>query len=401
MFQIPVGFFRHPLGKAVGMVFHVAARHLRSRTRQTVLSILSILVGVTALLTAMSLANGLSGEFQKRIMAFSSHLTLTPLNHGFFMDYQKITNDAGTFPEVKESAVQIAGQALIEHKGMVGGIRLYGVETILPVRVPGSGVLMREGNFEPKRRHTVVLGQALAEAMSIAPGASVTISSLDQKGTFLVTGIFESGMYDYDLSFAYTGLATAQWLYDVPDVVTEIGINLQRAADTERIAKVFSQRFNCLCETYIGRNRTFFTALKTEKIVVSLLVLFILIVAGIGIAGNLMLIVSEKKRDIGILRAMGWSKRQVRNLFLLEGALIGLIGTILGTLAGFVLCRYLDMYPVSVPGEVYLLSTLPVTMDAADFFAVNLFAIFCALAASYMPARQASLVHPAEALHME
>ncbi|MDP7421975.1 MAG: ABC transporter permease [bacterium] len=383
------------------MIFLVARRHLTNRRRQTLLSVLSIFVGVTALITSMSMANGLTGEFMKRIMAFSSHLILLPADRGFFFNYREITGKLKNRPEVKETHVSIAGQALVEYQGMVAGVRLYGTETVLQFRSSSDNVVMKQGSFQPENKHTLVLGQALADALNLSPGAELTISSLDRKAQFTVTGIFESGMYDYDLGFAYTGLENAQWLHELPDVVTEIGVNLNDSEQSESIAGELADQFHCRVETFMERNRTFFSALKTEKIVVSLLVLFILVVAGIGIAGSLTLIVSEKKRDIGVLRTMGWSSRQIKHLFLLEGGLIGLLGTVLGTAAGWCLCRYLDVHLIQVPGEVYLLSTIPVTIHWPDILAVNLFAILCSLIAAYIPAKQAAGVSPAEVLHLE
>jgi lipoprotein-releasing system permease protein len=219
-----------------------------------------------------------------------------------------------------------------------------------------------------------------------------------------VAGLAESGFYDYDSTRCYVGLQSAQRLFGLGDQVTAIEV---RVRDLDRLPQAQAEIESVLGGEYevtnlLEMNRAFFSALRLEKLLLFLAVGLIIMVAALNIVSTLVLTVKDKTRDLGTLRALGASRRQILMLFLAQGLLIGVLGTLSGCLAGLGLCWWLDTYQViRLPADVYYLSFIPFKVRAGDFSAVAALAVLVSLAAALAPAWQASRLLPAQALRYE
>jgi lipoprotein-releasing system permease protein len=262
----------------------------------------------------------------------------------------------------------------------------------------------------------IVLGSELAARIATAVGDTVVLASLagaersaigytPKLRQFRVVGIFTSGLYTYDSSFGFTGIAAAQELFKLGDAVTGIEIRLADMFDAPRVAAELVRALDTpglRSNNWIELNRNLFTWMKLEKAVMFLILALIVLVAAFSIVSTLFMVVFEKRRDIGVLKSLGASRRVVLRVFLYQGLLIGGIGTGLGTALGGGLIAVLRRYPiVRLPGDVYFIERLPVRPEAGDFAAVILAALTLCLAAAIYPAWRASQLDPVDAIRRQ
>jgi lipoprotein-releasing system permease protein len=262
----------------------------------------------------------------------------------------------------------------------------------------------------------IVLGQYLANALGVSAGDEVVLTSplqgsatifgmIPRVKKFKVVGIFSSGMYDYDSSLGYISIAAAQDFLGLGGYVTGVEIKVKDMYKAPQIADSVIRTlggFPYTASNWIELNRTLFSWMKTEKIVMFVILMLIVAVAAFNIISTLIMVVMEKRRDIGILKSMGATSRSVMRIFIAEGVAVGLIGTALGCIAGFVGCYLLQKYKfITLPGDVYFIDRLPVKMEAGDFLMVALVAVGVCFAATLYPSWKASRLVPVEAIRYE
>ena len=398
----------------------VAFRYLKAKRKglfagaTALIGIIGVCVGVAALITTLSVMNGFQTDIEKKIIGAQAHMTIYGL--GQSADIEGFKKIILSNPHVKAVAPFVIGQAILTYDHNTSGIILKGLDPASEFKVNDLGKKLREGSWkgldDNGKIPGIVLGEELARNVGAWVGDQVVLVSPKEMTTaiglvpkmqkFKVLGLLHTGYYEYDSMTAYTNIPAASAFFGLKTQATGLEARLDDIALVSKVAEELRQKlgFGAVVRTYAQMNQTLFSALKLEKFVMFLILVLIVLVASLNIASTLIVHSVEKTRDIGILKAMGATPRQIRRIFLAEGLIIGAFGIAMGLLLGFTLCYVIVHYPiVKLPSDIYYLSRVPVDIQAMDVMAVSLVGILLAALATLYPARKASLVDPVEAIH--
>jgi lipoprotein-releasing system permease protein len=406
----------------------IALRYFRAKRRTgfisiiTYVSIIGVLIGVAALDIVLAVFNGFEGEVRTRLINADAHIRVRKYYSREIENYQVLADSIRTVPHVIGASPVITKDGVIRSKdnNQPAFIRALDPESAAQVsEVPNSIV---EGSFdlgmqevEGRELAGIVLGRFLAENLFIFDeGDIVTLFTIPEQAgimtpprvrQFVVTGISEIGFYEYDKVMAYISIDAAQKLFDLPNSVTWIEVKLDDYDLAGKVAPLIDKKlggYPFISKTWFELNRSLYSWMTIEKWGAFIVLSLIIMVAAFNIVGSLIMIVMEKTREIGILKSMGASSRGIMKIFMFEGLIVGLLGTILGGLIGFMVCYLQQKFGlVSLPSDVYLIDKLPVDMQFFDFAAVTVAAIFLCLVASVYPAFKASRLEAVEAIRYE
>jgi lipoprotein-releasing system permease protein len=408
----------------------IGLRYLKAKRKQTfvslitIISIAGVMVGVTALIVVLAVMNGFKEDLQEKILGVTSHVVVSSFD-GPVSNYREVAADVEGVAEVAAAAPFIYAQVMINSRRAVSGAVLRGIEPETAAKVINLPKNLRSGSLEELEvadesggmgaTPGIILGNELARNLGVVRGDPVTVISplgrltplgqVPRSQTFRVAGIFDSGMYEYDSTLGYVSLGTAQRFLGIGDRVTGIEIRVDNIYGADRVATAISRAlggYPFWSRDWMRMNKNLFSALKLEKIVMFIILTLIILVAAFNIVGTLIMVVIEKTRDIAILKSMGATRRSILKIFMIEGLVIGLVGTLLGLLGGYLLCKLLATYQfIELPRDVYYISTLPVKMEPLDVTLIALAAVVISLVATVYPAWQASRLDPAEAIRYE
>ncbi|MBW2392076.1 MAG: lipoprotein-releasing ABC transporter permease subunit [Deltaproteobacteria bacterium] len=408
----------------------IGLRYLRAKRKQTfvslitLISIAGVMVGVTALIVVIAVMNGFKEDLRDKILGVTSHVVISRFD-GNISKYQEVRAKVEEVSGVNAATPFIYTQVMISSRKAISGAVLRGIEPKTASKVINLPKNLRAGSLEELEAENkpegmrstpgIILGNELARNIGASRGEPVTVISplgrltplgrVPRSQTFRVAGIFDSGMYEYDSTIAYVSLWAAQRFLGIGDRVTGIEVRVDDIYEADRVARAIGKAlggYPYWSRDWMRMNKNLFSALKLEKIVMFIILTLIILVAAFNIVGTLIMVVIEKTRDIAILKSMGATRRSIMKIFLIEGAVIGLVGTLLGLLGGYTLCTLLATYKfIELPSDVYYISTLPVKMNPLDVALIALAAIVITLAASVYPAWQASRFDPAEAIRYE
>ena len=404
----------------------VAARYLRAKGRSEFRTLISSLavggvtVGVAAAIIVLGVMNGFTKEVRGRIVGTNAHIVLLDPTESGIEDVDSVRERVEAVAGVTATSAFNFGKVLLTSDDEGEGAVLRGSDleaeagvTEVPgwIFPPGADFARRE-SAEGDTLPGVVLGKDLAAKLRTGLGMTVTATVPDARGrggvprmrSFVVTGLFESGIYEYDAALAITSLEASAEALKLGDRATGI---LVRVDDMEA-APAIGQRIveevaspSLWSNDWVRQNRQLFLWMKIEKLVGYLIFAIILVVAAFLIASTLIMIVLEKTREIGVLMSLGAGRRGVRNIFLIEGMTLGGVGTGLGCLVGALGCFALDRYSLGLPGDVYFIDTLPVSLWWGDVVLVVGLSLLICLFSSIYPSWRASKLVPVEAIRYE
>ena len=410
---------------ALPVEYYIGLKYLLAKRKQTFISIISIIsiagvaVGVMAMIIVLAVMSGFEKELKERILGATAHVHVTSLE-GSVNEPFRLAADVLKVPGVAGASPYVFSQVMISSGTGASGAVLRGVDAATVGNVTRLPRDIRLGSLSALSKRTAdglggtILGRELASHLGVtvgdiveivAPGGNVTpLGAFPRLTRFRVGGIFESGMYEYDSTFAYVSLEEAGRLAGMGGRATGVEVkvdDIYKAGDVaERIRGRLGHPY--WAKDWMQSNRNLFSALKLEKVVMFVILVLIVMVAAFNIISTLIMVVMEKTRDIAILMTLGATRRTVRRIFALEGLLIGLSGTALGTALGGGLCLLLRRYQfIRLPSDVYYISTLPVSLDPANFVLVAASSVAICFLATLYPASQASRVDPAEAIRYE
>jgi len=368
----------------------------------------------------LSVMSGFEDDLKTKILGTNAHMII--LQHGSPMrHYGEVMQRVQNTPGIVALTPFILSQAMLTSETNVQGVVLRGIDAQTAGRVINIEKILKKGSMEDLKQNDPVsnhpgifIGKELARSLGVLQGETVVVVSpvgaLTPLGggplmkKFRVAGIFESGMYEYDTSLAYISLENAQKFLGMEGTVTGIEIRVENIYGVKKVGEGVRKAlgFPFWTKDWMEMNRSLFAALKLERTVMFIILVLIVLVAAFGIVSSLIMVVMEKNKDIAVLKSMGATSQSIMRIFVLEGLIIGLAGTILGLIGGYGICLLLAEYQfISLPRDVYYISRLPVKINGLDFFLVALAAMGISFLATLYPSWQASRLDPAEALRYE
>ncbi len=406
--------------------YYIGLRYLRARRKQamisviTAISIFGVALGVAALIIVIAVMTGFESDLRDKILGTNAHIVIMPFDYKDNMaDYLELTDKISRIKGIKTVSPFVFSKVMISNGSRNDGIILKGIDP--EKRSMDMGKYMRKGSVSALRSNSadnsypgIIMGIELAAAIGakyngivrlVSSGDIVTPMGVIPKTLAMkIVGYFQTGMYEYDRTMAYTSLDTARRLTGLHNGVSGFEIWVNDIYTTQPIVKhlkrTLGNRF--WIRDWKEMNRTFFAALKLEKLAMFVILTLIVFVAAFNIISSLTMMVMEKHKDIGILKAMGASARSVHLIFMAQGIIIGIVGTGLGCVVGVTVSWIADTYKlIHLQGEVYYISHLPFQTRFLDVLAICAASLAISFLATIYPARQAAKLNPVEAIRYE
>jgi lipoprotein-releasing system permease protein len=409
----------------MGFETFIGRRYLRAKQKQafisliTILSIAGVAVGVMALIVVIAVMTGFEADLKIRILGGQPQVMI--MRHGGgFTQYRQVLQEVEKTPGVEAATPFIYAQIMLRSKNGASGAVLRGIDpdsaghvmkTLQGVDLPSSTEVRSAPDSAPNIPG-IVLGRELAKNLAVVEGDVIYLISprgmispighVPAMKQFKVTGFFESGMYEYDQTFAYINIHDAQKIMRLGDSVTGLDIRVTDVYQARQVAQRITDKlgFPYWARDWMQMNRNLFKALKLERRVMFIILTLIVLVAAFNIASSLIMMVMGKTRDIAILKAMGATERSIRKIFVFNGMVIGAIGTFIGLISGVLICTGLKHYNIhELTGDIYYFTTtLPVKMEFVDVASIMVAALLICFLATLYPAWQAAKLNPVEAI---
>ena len=406
----------------------LSLRYLRARRREGFISViagfsfLGITLGVATLIIVMAVMNGFRKELLDKILGLNGHILIQPLDSPL-TDYDEVAARISKVPGVILAAPIVEGQALASSPFNASGVLVRGMRGADLAKLGSIARNIKKGTLEGfDQGQGVVVGLRLADQLSLQAGDNVTLVSprgvVTPMGTtprikpYKIAAEFEIGMSEYDSAFVFMPLAEAQAYFNRDKDVTAIEVYVENPDDIDRYSKLITAAAGrpIFLVDWHRRNKTFFTALQVERNVMFLILTLIVLVAALNIVSGLIMLVKDKGADIAIMRTMGATQGAIMRIFVITGASIGVVGTLIGFVAGTVVCLNADSIRVFMSwllhtdifnSEIYFLSRLPAEMDAGETSAVVVLSLTLSLLATLYPAWRAARLDPVDGLRYE
>ena len=415
----------------------IGLRYTRARKRAqgrngyisfiSMVSMLGIALGVAALIVVLSVMNGFQKELRTRILGVASHVQITA-SSGDLGGWPRVAEAAAKNPEVRAAAPYVAAQGMLSFDQGVRGVMVRGVLPDAEEKVADFNRNMKAGTLQSLKagEFGIILGADLARALGAMPGDKVTLIApqglvtpaaiLPRLKQFTVVGIFEAGMYEYDAGLALVHMEDAQRLYRMEDRVSGVRLKLDDLFQAPRVARDVARELeqsiggDLMVADWTRAHANFFRAVQIEKNVMFIILMLIVAVAAFNIVSTLVMAVTDKQADIAILRTLGASPGSIMQIFIVQGALIGVIGMGLGVLGGVLLALNIGTVVPAIEHafgiqflakDVYYISELPSDLQWSDVTAISCISLVLTLLATLYPSWRASRLNPAEALRYE
>jgi lipoprotein-releasing system permease protein len=414
----------------------IGLRYLKAKRKSTFISIITFIstagvtLGVMALIVVLAVMTGFESDLKEKILGTNAHLVV--IRSGAPMEnYLQVMEQLKAFKGVQAATPFIYNQVMLSSGKNVSGVVLRGIDVATDSQVTRLSKSIVEGSVDSLDPGIIrgqdstpglLVGKELAKHLNLSVGNKVNVISpmgnitplgmMPRMKPFRVSGIFNTGMFEYDSTLAYVSLGQAQSFFDLGDTVTGIQLKVEDVYHTGELARSINREMgaNFYARDWMQMNKNILFALKTEKIVMFIILTLIVLVAAFGIASTLFMVVMEKTRDIAILKSMGATGGSIMKIFVLEGLIIGVTGTILGVASGLLVARNLE--PIinviqKITGQnffskdIYYLDHFPSSVVPSDVVLISVTAVLISFIATLYPAWQASRMLPAEALRYE
>jgi lipoprotein-releasing system permease protein len=410
--------------------FFIGLRYLRAKRRNHFISFISIsstigiALGITVLITVLSVLNGFNDQIKNRVLSMATQLSMSTESN-FLPDWQQAAKMADTNPNIVASAPYVSGQSMLTANGQVSGAFVFGVLPDLEAKISELGSKMVVGKLNDLQSHGfgVILGSELANNLGVVPGDKILLISpvasmtpfgiIPRSKRFTVVGIFDAGSgFGFNDKFAYIHLDDAKTFYNTGDAVSGLRFKLK---DAYQAPWVENQLANVFPENYVFSDWTteygsFFEGLALQKTMMAVILFLIIAVAIFNLVSSLVMTVTDKASDIAILRTLGATPRQIMAIFMVQGSMIGLLGTFIGLLCGILLSMHVTQLYLLVKhvfhlqlltSGVFYVDYLPSEIMASDVLRICVIAVIMSFLANLYPAWRASKTHPVEALRYE
>lgn len=411
--------------------FFLALRYLRPRRTFvsviTVLSFLGVTLGVGALIVVLSVMAGFQQRLTEKIIGFNAHITVAMADGSVLYDYDKLVDLIQKQPDVLAASAIIRGPVLVQHQSdmspaFIKSVPVDGDDPVLPIK---KYLIMGEWEL---RDDSVIVGKEWSKRNGAFPGDKITIFGAAQVMNFLhrndknpvttlpedliIRGVFETGQFDYDLNYMLVSTETAQKIWGMPDAVHGIAVRLKDSDQAESVKDQLNKIMpsTLRARTWMDDNRDLFNAIGIERVVMACILCLILMVAAFGLCSTLITTTIQKSREIGLMKALGANDLQVCGVFLFHGTVVGVVGTISGTILGLLILRYLNvirdflLYTFHIQvfsSSVYGLPEIPAVVNSTQIVIIDIAAVVICVLAALIPAVSAATLAPARALRYE
>lgn len=405
----------------------IALRYLKAKKRHkaislnTFISIGGVSLGVAALIATLAVMTGFSEDLRNKILGTNAHVIVQGVTRSGISDYKSVVVNMGKIPNVTSAAPFIHNEVMLTSPFGTTGTVVRGIDPLIEGAVTDLARTIKTGDIGSLQSGLtldgtlypgIILGSELARHLAVSVGDPINIVSptgeigpmgmIPKFKRFAVVGIFDSGMYEYDSKLAYISIPDAQKFFNTGDVVSAISVRVDDIFKAKEIARnietVLGPSF--YARDWMEMNRNLFSALLLEKIVMFIILTLIVLVAAFNIIGTLTMIVIEKSREIAILKTMGATRRGIMSIFIIQGVVIGVTGTIIGTPLGYGISVLIQNF-FTLPADVYYIAHIPVRISIQDILLVGFSAIGISLLATLYPSWQAAKLDPVEALRYE
>ena len=386
--------------------FFIAKKQMLERKKQSILSIVGVFIGITVLIVSLGVSNGLDKNMINSILSLTSHINVySPEN---IPNYEELVKNIEEVKGVKGAVPTIETQGIIKYEGhgepYVAGVKVVGYDLDKAIKVMKLDDYIIDGKIDVEDKKSILIGKELAASMGAMVGDKVKlITSEETDLEITVGGIFQSGFYEYDLNMVLIPLQTAQYITYSDETVGRLSVRLDNPYDAQEL--IYDVARKLPTDLYIGtwgeQNKALLSALTLEKTIMLVVFSLIAIVAGFLIWITLNTLVREKTKDIGIMRAMGFSKKNIMLIFLIQGIILGIIGIILGIIVSLILLYYIKNYAVDLVSNIYYLKDIPIEISLKEIAIIVGANFIVILISSIFPAYRAAKLENVEALRYE
>lgn len=391
--------------------FFIAKKHILERKKQSFISMIGILIGVTVLIVSIGVSNGLDKNMINSILSLTSHIKIEAGEN--ISDYKEITEVLNKIPKVKGAIPEIDSQGILKYRGefssYVAGVKISAYDLEKANKYLDLDKKIIAGEVDLKNKKSILIGKELSGISGMKVGDTVKLVTAENKEIDLkISGIFQTGFYDYDVNMVIIPLFTSQYINYTGESVNKISLRLENPYDaveikdkaTKALVEKFPDKYLFLT-TWGEQNKALLSALTLEKTIMIIVFSLIVIVAGFLIWLTLNMLVREKTKDIGILRAMGYSKKNILYIFLIQGLILGGIGILFGVLLSTIILWYIKNYALDFVTNIYYINNIPIEISLKEIMIVVIANFLIILISSILPAYRAAKMENVEALRYE
>ncbi len=368
----------------------------------SIISILGVAIGVAALIVVLAVMSGFDKDLKEKIIGNYSHIVIekdSPIEN-----WPKLKAQVDKIGHIMASAPFIQGQAFLQSGSHNRGVVVRGVDLDMEAKVTKIDQYLLSGKKD--LGDGIYIGRELSYLLGLKIGDELElVNPFGMSFSFPLKGLFNSGMYDYDTSIAFISLGKAQEFFGLGEAINGLSVKVDKLFLADKVKKEIETKIGpgYSARTWMERNRNFFAALKLEKITMFIILTLIVLVAAFNIISALVVMVTEKTQDIGILKAIGMNSARIRAIFTLEGLFIGSLGILAGSGLGITICALLKKYQfIKLPADIYYLDRLPVSLELWPDLSTVVISAFCiSLLSTLYPAKKASRLNPVQALRYE